>query len=253
MTMTRQDLIDFCLTLPSAYEDYPFDEVVDENATTVMRHKVNKKSFALIIRHNGRLYLNLKCDPFEAGFLRQAFKGVIPGYHMNKEHWNSVILGLDVPDEEIKRQIENSYNMIRPKASSSRRARVTREWGEFASKEDAHFNLLTKYISKMGTPLFSEKLIDAFVDEFYLFAKNHPEYQLERYNEILAKNGIEWSYEAMDTIDVKKLNTQCILALIMVAVRAERFCEGVLLGFFREGHILKWLECLKEIKMQNPI
>ena len=115
MIMTRQDLIDFCLTLPAAYEDYPFNEVVDENATTVMRHKANKKSFALIMRHNGRLYINLKCDPFEAGFLRQAFEGVIPGYHMNKEHWNSVILGSDVPDEEIRRQIENSYDLIKPK------------------------------------------------------------------------------------------------------------------------------------------
>jgi len=84
--MTRQDIIDYCLTFPSVYEDYPFDEVADDNATTVMRHRINKKSFALTMNHGGKLYLNLKCDPFEADFLRQAFEGVIPGWHMNKEH-----------------------------------------------------------------------------------------------------------------------------------------------------------------------
>jgi predicted DNA-binding protein (MmcQ/YjbR family) len=112
---TRRELIDYCLTFPFAYEDYPFDELVDENATTVMRHRANKKSFALIMHHNGKLFLNLKCDPLEADFLRQAFEGVIPGWHMNKEHWNSVIIGADVPDEEIKRQIGNSYDLIKPK------------------------------------------------------------------------------------------------------------------------------------------
>ncbi|MDR2356912.1 MAG: MmcQ/YjbR family DNA-binding protein [Oscillospiraceae bacterium] len=114
--MTRQDIIDYCLTFPAAYEDYPFDDgITGEAATAVMRHRANKKSFALIMRHDGRLYLNLKCDPLEADFLRHAFEGVIPGWHMNKEHWNSVVIGTDVPDEEIKRQIGNSYDLIRPK------------------------------------------------------------------------------------------------------------------------------------------
>jgi predicted DNA-binding protein (MmcQ/YjbR family) len=115
--MTRQDIINFCLTFPAAYEDYPFDKIVDENATTVMRHKSNKKSFALIMRHGGKLYLNLKCDPFEADFLRQAFKAVIPGYHMSKVHWNTVVCGedCDVPVEEIKRMVGNSYDLIKPK------------------------------------------------------------------------------------------------------------------------------------------
>lgn len=112
---TRQEIIAYCLTMPAAYEDYPFDEVMDENACTVMRHRQNKKSFAMIMRHGDDLYLNLKCDPFEADFLRQAFKSVIPGYHMNKNHWNTVIMGGDVPEDEIKRMIESSYNLIKPK------------------------------------------------------------------------------------------------------------------------------------------
>lgn len=113
--MTRQDLIDFCLTLPGAYEDYPFSELPGDGATTVMRHLGNKRSFALIMEHDGQLYLNLKCDPMEADFLRQVYQGVIPGYHMNKTHWNTVVMDTDVPDEEIQRQIGNSYDLIKPK------------------------------------------------------------------------------------------------------------------------------------------
>lgn len=113
--MTRQEIIDYCLTFPAAYEDYPFAEIPGEDNTTVMRHRANKKSFALIMNRGGKLYLNLKCDPLEADFLRQVFTGVIPGWHMNKEHWNSVVIGTDVPEEEIKRQIRNSYDLIKPK------------------------------------------------------------------------------------------------------------------------------------------
>jgi len=113
--MTRQELIDLCLTFPAAYEDYPFDDVLDENACTVMRHRQNKKSFALIMRHGGDLYLNLKCDPLEADFLRSVYKSVIPGWHMNKTHWNTVVMGGDVPEEEMKRMIGHSYDLIKPK------------------------------------------------------------------------------------------------------------------------------------------
>lgn len=113
--MTRQELIDYCLTLPGAYEDYPFDQLPGEGATTVMRHGSNKKSFALIMLHGNQLYLNLKCDPMEADFLRQIYEGVIPGYHMNKTHWNTIVMGMDVPEEEIRRQIDRSYDLVRPK------------------------------------------------------------------------------------------------------------------------------------------
>lgn len=84
-----------------------------------MRHTANQKSFALILQHNGQLYLNLKCDPLEADFLRQAFEGVIPERRMNKEHWNMVVIGLDVPEEEIKRQIGNRYDLIKPREESN--------------------------------------------------------------------------------------------------------------------------------------
>ena len=113
--MTRQELIGFCLTFPAAYEDYPFDSVTDAGAWTVMRHRTNKKSFALIYVRNDKLCVNLKCDPFEADFLRRAFESVTPAYHMNKTHWNTVIIGGDVSDDTLKSMIEQSYNLIRPK------------------------------------------------------------------------------------------------------------------------------------------
>ena len=82
---------------------------------TVIRHYGNKKSFAMIYEKDNKLCINLKCDPFEADLLRRTFKDVIAGYHMNKVHWNTVILGGDVPENELKRMIESSYNLTKPK------------------------------------------------------------------------------------------------------------------------------------------
>jgi len=113
--MTRRELIDYCLTFPAAYEDYPFDDVADENAWTVMRHRTNKKGFAFIYERGGNLCVNLKCDPFEADFLRQAFRDVTPAYHMNKVHWNTVTVVGDVPEDELRRMIGKSFDLIKPK------------------------------------------------------------------------------------------------------------------------------------------
>jgi len=114
--MTHQDIIDFCLTFPAAYEDYPFDDITDPGKWTVMRHRTNTKTFAMIYERNDKLCVNLKCDPFEADFLRQAFEAVSPGWHMNKTHWNTITVGGDVSDDGLKRQIGNSYDLIKPKS-----------------------------------------------------------------------------------------------------------------------------------------
>ena len=113
--MNRQELIEYCLTFPAAYEDYPFEELGTGNRWTAMRHLGNKKTFAFINVHNDRLCINLKCDPFEADILRQVYTDVTPGFHMNKTHWNTVYLDGDVPEDELKYMIEQSYNLIRPK------------------------------------------------------------------------------------------------------------------------------------------
>lgn len=110
--MTRRELIELCLTHPAAYEDYPFDG----DDWCVVRHRANRKGFAHIYERVGRLYVNLKCDPFEADFLRQAYADVTAAYHMNKVHWNTVTLNGDVPVCELKNMIEKSYALVAPKA-----------------------------------------------------------------------------------------------------------------------------------------
>jgi predicted DNA-binding protein (MmcQ/YjbR family) len=103
-------LMEFCLTLAGAYEDYPFDF-----ETTAMRHRGNRRIFALFLEHGGRQLLNLKCEPLQAMFWRDSFKSVIPGYHMNKEHWNSVVLDGSVPLGIVKDMIADSHRLTMPK------------------------------------------------------------------------------------------------------------------------------------------
>ena len=106
----KKEIIKYCLTLSAVYEDYPFDD-----SCAVMRHIGNKKTFALIMDYKGELYLNLKCDPAESDVLRSVYKSVIPGYHMNKIHWNTVVIGGDVPWQEICDMIHHSYDLTKPK------------------------------------------------------------------------------------------------------------------------------------------
>ena len=108
--MTKRELIDYCLTYPTTYEDYPFDET-----TALIRHSGNKKMFALINERHGKLYINLKCDPIKADTLRIIFKSVTGGWHMNKEHWNTIYIGGDVQKQELYEMIEHSYDLIKPK------------------------------------------------------------------------------------------------------------------------------------------
>ena len=114
--LTRRELIDYCLTYPDSYEDYPFDEDVSaEGAWTVLRHRSNRKSFALVFVRNGILNINLKCEPMEAQFLRGVYpKTVIPAYHMNKEHWNGVLVTPELAEEELFSWIRQSYELTRP-------------------------------------------------------------------------------------------------------------------------------------------
>lgn len=112
--MTRRALIDYCLTYPDAYEDYPFDDPKSAGAWTVMRHRLNKKGFAFIYEREG-LCVNLKCEPLRADFLRQLYTGVTPAYHMNKEHWNTVHLDAEMPEDDLYDMIEHSYRLTMPK------------------------------------------------------------------------------------------------------------------------------------------
>lgn len=132
------------------------------------------------------------------------------------------------------------------------------------------FESLTKYLSQLdadhigtwiidrendGTPehpihmpfVNYSEMVHHFIDDVYKFNENNKDFGLNRYGEILEKNGLEWGARSMPEADVSQLDAQCIMALIMGAVRAERFCDGALLGLFEDGSIRKWLERLKEI------
>ncbi len=74
--------------------------------------KVRGKMFALITEREGRLAVNLKSDPAEAEALRSSFDDIIPGYHMNKRHWNTVYIDRELPDDLIKQMVNDSYLLV---------------------------------------------------------------------------------------------------------------------------------------------
>ena len=106
--MTRDKYLDFCRAIPGALVDQPFDEDFE---TYIVRHCDNRKWFAAVLRHDGRDLINLKCEPIEAEFLRSVYEGIIPAYHMNKTHWNTVYLDSDVPDELLRQLTMASYKL----------------------------------------------------------------------------------------------------------------------------------------------
>lgn len=107
----REEAIDYCLKLENTYEDYPFR---DKN-WTLMRHKENKKVFTWIFQKDDHIWINVKCKPGHLDFWRQIYNSVVPAYHLNKEHWNSIILDGTIPEEEIYEMIRQSYNLTKAK------------------------------------------------------------------------------------------------------------------------------------------
>ena len=91
--------------MPRAVLDYPFGE-------DVAVYKVKDKMFALIAEKKVPVRLSLKCDPLLAETLRQKYESVLPGYHLNKKHWNTIILSGQLNDQEVKDLILHSYNLV---------------------------------------------------------------------------------------------------------------------------------------------
>lgn len=107
----RENIINYCLTFLDVYEDYPFH---DDNVTVMRCHK-NKKTFAMIFNRHDYLWVNVKCDPEWIDFWRNAYPSVIPGYHMNKKYWNTIVMDGSVPEKEIQRMLLESYDLVKPK------------------------------------------------------------------------------------------------------------------------------------------
>ena len=89
--------------------------------------------------------------------------------------------------------------------------------------------------------------VNNLADDIYKFAKESYEIVPSKYAEILQANGIEWGYDSMMKADASELDAQCILALLIASLRAERFCDGALLEFIKSGAVTRWLKRLQEL------
>ncbi len=109
--MTHKEVEDYILEMPGSFLDYPFGE-----GTAV--YKVGDKMFALIDEKKTPVNLSLKCDPQLATLLRERYESVMPGYHLNKKHWITVILSGQLPWEEVQGLIRHSYLLVAPQSDS---------------------------------------------------------------------------------------------------------------------------------------
>lgn len=103
--MTHKQVEEYVLSMPNAKLDYPFGQ-------DVAVYKVKDKMFALIPEGKEPVRISLKCDPLLATTLRERYESVLPGYHLNKKHWNTVILTGQLPWEEVQGLIMHSYNLV---------------------------------------------------------------------------------------------------------------------------------------------
>jgi predicted DNA-binding protein (MmcQ/YjbR family) len=107
--MTHKELESYILTMPNAYLDYPFGEDVAVYKVPV---DGEGKMFALVPENKQPVNVSLKCDPQLAEILREKYETVLPGYHLNKKHWNTIILTGQVPKDELEGLIVHSYNLV---------------------------------------------------------------------------------------------------------------------------------------------
>jgi predicted DNA-binding protein (MmcQ/YjbR family) len=103
--MHIESLREYCLSKPGAEESFPF-------GPDTLVFKVKGKIFLLTGLDEETLSFNVKCDPAKAIELRETYPAVQPGYHMNKKHWNTIIVDGSVPDRELKEWLDHSYELV---------------------------------------------------------------------------------------------------------------------------------------------
>jgi len=103
--MTHKEVEEYLLSMPNARLDYPFGE-------GVAVYKVDDKMFALVAEKTDPVQLSLKCDPLLAKTLREKYESVMPGYHLSKKHWNTILLTGQLSWAEIQDLIRHSYNLV---------------------------------------------------------------------------------------------------------------------------------------------
>ena len=105
---TREEALSYGLSFPDTYQEAPFH---DDN-WQLIRVKGSKKAFLWVYEKDGIIQLNVKANPEWRDYWRDAFASVIPGYHQNKEHWNTILLDGTVPDDAVRTMIAESYDII---------------------------------------------------------------------------------------------------------------------------------------------
>jgi predicted DNA-binding protein (MmcQ/YjbR family) len=117
--MDLESFREYCLKKPGATEGTPFGE-------TVLVFKVGGKMFALAALDEVPARVNLKCDPDLALELRDRYEQVRPGYHMNKKHWNTVEIDSGVPEAELRKMIDHSYELVVQSLPKAMRGKLLR-------------------------------------------------------------------------------------------------------------------------------
>lgn len=105
---TREEVLAFALSFPDTYQDAPFH---DDNWQLV-RVKGSRKAFVWTYERNGYMNLNVKVAPEWRDYWRDAFESVLPGWHQNREHWNTIILDGSIPDDAVREMIAESYRLV---------------------------------------------------------------------------------------------------------------------------------------------
>ena len=105
---TREEALAYALSFPKTYQEAPFHD----NNWQLVRVEGSKKAFLWTYEREGYINLNVKADPQWRDFWRSTYASVIPGWHQNKDHWNTIILDGTVPEQEIQRMIAESYDLV---------------------------------------------------------------------------------------------------------------------------------------------
>ena len=104
----RKEILDYGLSFPDTYQEAPFHDVNWQ----LVRVKGSKKAFLWTYEKDGFICLNVKVSPYSRDFWRQVYASVIPGYHQNKDHWNTIILDGSIPDKDVRMMIAESYDLV---------------------------------------------------------------------------------------------------------------------------------------------
>ncbi len=121
--MNYKTIKSYLLSKPEAIEDYPF-------GPEVAVFKVKNRMFALLFMKNEVASVNLKCEPWKAAALRDVFDAVTPGYHMNKLHWNTVILNGSIPAAQTREMVDHSYAQVVKGLKKTEKNALVNTYGE---------------------------------------------------------------------------------------------------------------------------